>query len=184
MHVGDTFIVLTGVEELFTHPPLTHNCCSGPFLPWDWSRLHEDSLAWGWFVFLHVHRVAQLYLSIWCLSWAALIVLGQKGLFLMAGPIFLSHQNPQLDLRLVWRVRLPDFLSDLTFGCLLLPYSTENWVAEAVLGWLLYAKGLPLPLFWHPFQLLCGFLKLFLYFQIKSIFSYSDVFTGLSRGIL
>lgn len=51
MHVGDTFIVLTGVEELFTHPPLTHNCCSGPFLPPDWSRLQKDSLAWGWFCF-------------------------------------------------------------------------------------------------------------------------------------
>lgn len=71
MPVGDTFIVLTGVEELFTYPPLTHNCCSGPFLPRDWSRLHEDSLAWGWFVFPHIHRIAQLYFSRWCLSWAA-----------------------------------------------------------------------------------------------------------------
>lgn len=86
MHVADTFIVLTGVEELFTHPPLTHNCCSGPFLPRDWSRLHGDSLAWGWFVFLHVHRVAQLYLSRWCLFWAALKVLGQKEFFLWLAP--------------------------------------------------------------------------------------------------
>lgn len=66
MHIGDTFIVLTGVEELFTHPPFPRNCCSGPFLPRDWSRLQKDFLAWVWFVFLHVHRVAQVYLSCAC----------------------------------------------------------------------------------------------------------------------
>lgn len=68
-------------------------------------------------------------------------VLGQKGVFLTAGPVFLSHQNPQPDLRLVWRVQLPDFLPGLPLGCLLLPYSTGNWVARAVLGFLLYVKA-------------------------------------------